>query len=184
MAIDAVMLDLPDTDANVAAFPKPEGQRPFPQCRIVGLAELGTRAVTAVEIGTIHTGERELALPLTRWVTSDMLFIADRGFYSFPLWQAYLDAGAQLLIRVLSTHQLPVLRRFPDGSDLSEVTNQHRGSKTRIDAAKIDDITLATHIPVRVVEYQITGHANSGAPSETFRIITSLTDPDQASAQS
>ncbi len=182
MGIDGVMLDLPDTPTNLAAFPKPDGQRPFPQCRIVGLAELGTRAVTAIEIGTIHTGERELALPLTRWITPDMLVIADRGFYSFPLWQAYLDAGAHLLVRVISTHRLPVLERFPDGSYRSEITNQSRASKTRIDAAKIDDITLATHIGVRVVEYQVSGHANSGAPSETFRIVTSITDPDQASA--
>ncbi len=184
MGLDGVMIDLPDTPANRAAFPKPEGQqRPFPQCRIVGLVEeLGTRAVTAIEIGTIHTGERELAMALTRGITDDMLVVADRGFYSFPLWQAYLDAEADLLVRVISTHHLPVLQRFPDGSYASEITNQTKGSKTRIDADKVDDITLATHIGVRVVEYQISGHAEGGAPSETFRIITSLTDPDQATA--
>lgn len=68
---------------------------------------------------------------------------------------------------MLSTHQLAVLDASLTAHYLSEVTNQRKGSKTWGDAAKIDDITLATHIPVRVVEYQITGHDDSGPLSAT-----------------
>lgn len=184
MAIDGVMIDMPDTPENRAVFHKPEGgtRRPFPQSRTVGLSEVGTHAVVAVEIGTIRTGERELAAGLLGSLTPEMLVIADRGFYSFDLWRNYRSTGADLLWRVTAGIRLPVLEVFPDGSYRSEITNQERGSKTRIPADTVTDIHLATHIPVRVVEYRINGHADDTGPSQTFRVITSITDPDQASA--
>lgn len=184
MAIDGVMIDMPDTPENRAAFPKPEGgtRRPFPQSRTVGLTEIGTHAVVAVEIGTIRTGERKLAGALTSRLEPDMLVVADRGFYSFDLWRQYRVSGADLLWRVWSGVRLPVLEVFSDGSYRSEITNQARGSKTRISAEAIADLNLDTHIGVRVVEYQIEGHAAPGEASETVRIITSLTDSDQVSA--
>src|ERR1035441_5448225 len=48
VAVDGMCLDLPDTDENAAEFGYPgnEGGRgPFPQIRVVGLGECGTRAV-------------------------------------------------------------------------------------------------------------------------------------------
>jgi hypothetical protein len=178
------MIDMPDTAENRAAFPKPESstRRPFPQARTVGLTEVGTHAVVAVEIGTVHTGERELARALLGSLTPDMLVMADRGFYGFDLWRQYRFSGAELLWRVTTNLQLPALEVFPDGSYRSEITNQNRARKTRISADNIDDIRLATHIGVRVVEYQVQGHTEAAAASETFRIITSLTNPDQVSA--
>ncbi len=184
MAIDGVMIDMPDTRENREVFHKPEGgsRRPFPQSRTVGLVEIGSHAVVAVQIGTIRTGERELAGALTGALTPDMLVVADRGFYSFDLWRSYRRTGAQLLWRMSAGVRLPVLAVLPDGSYLSEITNQARVSKTRIDAENIGDLSLATHIRVRVIEYQIDGHTDDGTPSETFRLITSVTDPDQANA--
>ena len=182
MAIDGVMIDMPDTAANREVFDKPEGTTPFPQSRTVGLAEVGSHAVVAAQIGTIRTGERALAAALTGSLTPDMLVTADRGFYSFDLWRDYRRSGAQLLWRVASGVRLPVVEVLPDGSYLSEITNQTRASKTRIDADTIDDVSLATHIRVRVVDYQIAGHTDQNHPSETFRLITSITDPNQASA--
>jgi hypothetical protein len=184
MALDGVMIDMPDTAQNRAVFHKPQGgtRRPFPQSRTVGLTEVGTHAVIAVTIGTIRTGERELAQALLDSITPEMLVVADRGFYSFDLWRDYRFTGADLLWRLSAGVRLPVLNRFPDGSYLSEITNQPRGSKTRISADKIADIRLATHIPVRVVEYQVAGPTQSDKPLETFRIITSVTDPEQVTA--
>lgn len=185
MAIDGVMIDLPDTPENVAEFHKPEGgtRRPFPQTRIVGLTEIGTHAVIDLEIGSIRTGERELAGPLTRSLTDDMLLIADRGFYSYDLWRDYLSSGSHLLWRLWSSVRLPVLQVLPDGSYLSEITNQERKSRTRIDAGNVDDIMLATHIPVRVVEYRVKNAAGrQDEQSEVFRIVTSIIDPERASA--
>ena len=184
MAIDGVMIDMPDTPENREVFHKPEGgtRRPFPQSRTVGLVEIGSHAVVAVQIGTIRTGERELAGALTGALTPDMLVVADRGFYSFDLWRTYRGSGAQLLWRMSAGVRLPVLAVLTDGSYLSEITNQARVSKTRIDAENIGDLSLATHIRVRVIEYQIDGHTDDGTPSQTFRLITSVTDPDHASA--
>lgn len=45
LAIDGVMLDIPDTPENTVEYPKPDGgtRRPYPQVRIVALGECGTR---------------------------------------------------------------------------------------------------------------------------------------------
>jgi len=50
-----------------------------------------------------------------------MLVMADRGFFSFSLWQECLATGADLLFRVPSGLKLPVRQVLPDGSYLSVV---------------------------------------------------------------
>lgn len=186
MAIDGVMIDVPDTEANLAAYGKYEGgtRRPFPQTRAVGLTECGTHALVAAELGTIYQGERELASELRDRVTADMLIIADRGFHSYELWREFLATGAALLWRVSATLILEPIEVLADGSYLAEVTSKGtRSSRTRIPLASVGgDLRLATHIPVRVIEYQIEGHTDAAGKSETFRLITSILDPDDASA--
>jgi hypothetical protein len=184
MALDGVMIDVPDTPENLQYYGKPEGgtRRPFPQTRTVGLAEAGTRAVIAVQLGTIYQGERELAKPLISSFTPEMLITADRGFFSFQMWRDCLDSGAALVWRVSSTVRLPVLRALPDGSYLSEITNQPAGSRTRISLDNVSDPQLATHIPVRVVEYQVQADPADATTSETFRIITNILNSDELDA--
>lgn len=183
MAIDGVMIDVPDTAANLAAYGKPEGgtRRPFPQTRTVGLSECGTHALIAAELGTIYQGERELASALRGRVEPNMLIIADRGFYSYDLWREYLATGAALLWRAWSSIILEPLEVLPDGSYLAEVAGKHaRSSRTRIPLASVGgNLRLATHLTVRIVEYQIESHNGT---SEVFRLITSILDPEQASA--
>jgi hypothetical protein len=182
MAIDGVMLDIPDTAANLAVYEKATGgtRRPYPQVKIVGLGECGTHALTEAQIGSIRSGERELAEPLTASLEQNMLVLADRGFFSFELWRAYLLTGAQLLWRVTASMRLPVLQVLTDGSYLSEI-NRVRGGKARILLGRVPDPYLATHIPVRVIEYQVdTGDGATGP--ETFRLITTILDPADADA--
>lgn len=184
MAIDGVMLDIPETDANLAVYPKATGgtRRPYPQVKIVGLGECGTHAMVDAAVGSIRHGERELADPLARSLEANMLVMADRGFFSYELWRTYLLTGAQLLWRLSKTTGLPVLRPLPDGSYLSEIKRPHLGAgKTRIAIDNIDDPYLATHIPVRVIEYQI-DTADTLTHLEVFRLITTILDPDQADA--
>jgi hypothetical protein len=178
------MIDVPDTRENLRYYGKPEGgtRRPFPQTRTVGLAEVGTRAVIAVRLGTIYQGERELTKPLISSFTPEMLITADRGFFSFQMWRDCLDRGAALVWRVSSTVRLPVLRTLPDGSYLSEITNQPTGSRTRICLDNIGDPQLATHIPVRVVEYRVQTDPADATRSETFRIITNILGTDELDA--
>jgi Insertion element 4 transposase N-terminal/Transposase DDE domain len=183
MAIDGVMLDIPETDANLAVYEKAVGgtRRPYPQVKIVGLGECGTHALIDATIGSIRHGERELAEPLTRSLEANMLLMADRGFFSYTLWRAYLLTGAQLLWRLTKTTHLPVLQVLPDGSYLSEIKSFRGPGKTRIPLDKIADPMLATHIPVRVIEYQVqTGDGLTHL--EVFRLITTILDPDQADA--
>lgn len=181
MAIDGVMLDLADTAANREDYPLAVGgtRRPFPQVKIVALGEVGTHAVLAAEIGSIRHGERELAAALLTSVSGDMLVLADRGFFSFDAWRAWMATGAALVWRVSKTVHLPVLAQLADGSYLSEVKNPKTG-KARIDADRVDDLRLATHVPVRVVDYRV--HTGAGQPSEVVRLVTTITDPDQGDA--
>jgi len=181
MAIDGVMLDIAETPENVAVYEKSDGgtRRPYPQVKIVGLGEAGTHAVIDAQIGSIRHGERELAEALTSSLTPDMLVLADRGFFSYDLWRSYLLTGAALLWRLSKTTHLPVLQVLPDGSYLSEIKSFKGPGKTRIHIDQIADPMLATHITVRVIEYQVdTGDGTS----DTFRLITTILDPAQADA--
>ena len=184
MAIDGVKLDVPDTPANIEGFGRPEGvtRRPFPQIQVIGLAECGTHAVVAAEIGTVSVGERELAGKLAPCLEPGMLVIADRGFYSFQLWAEFMTTGADLLFRIASGVRLPAREILPDGSYLSEISSRKvRGSGYRIPLAVVGDPREATHIPVRVVEYTVTGSA-AGREPEVFRLITTVLDPEELTA--
>jgi hypothetical protein len=172
MAIDGTSLDVADEQANASYFGYPgssRGQSAFPQMRVLGLVECGTHVVTAAELAPCKQGEQRMAEQmLTHGLRSDMLVLADRGFYSFKLWrQARMSAGA-LLWRVKTTLKLPVRQRLPDGSYLSEVYDsgdrQRRHGQT-----------------VRVIEYQLTGAAS--APQDSYRLITNLLEHEQAPAQ-
>jgi hypothetical protein len=112
MAIDGVVLDVPDTPDNVERFDKSEhrdGTSAFPQVRIVGLAECGTHAIVAAALDSWRTYERALTDRLLPQFRPDMLVLADRGFFSYELWRRAADTGAALLWRVKADLQLPVL---------------------------------------------------------------------------
>src|SRR3974390_2578744 len=152
------------------------------QVRVLGRGECGTHAVIAAQIGTLGVGERELAAGLLEAMGPGMLVIADRGFFSFEFWRDCLLHGGALLFRVPAGLKLPVLQTLPDGSYLSEVhTQKVRSSGFRIPLAEASDPRNATHIPVRVIEYTITPQA-AGARPETFRLITTILDPDDVTA--
>jgi hypothetical protein len=183
MAIDGVQIDVADTPANVAEFGIAVGgtRRPFPQVRVVGLGECASHAVVAAQVGGLRTGERELARDLAEHVSSDMLVIADRGFYSFEFWQHYLVTGADLLWRVNISLKLPAEKVFDDGSFLSTIaTHKAQSSGYQIPLSAVNDPRDATHIPVRVIEYTVEG-SGSDEP-EFFRLITSILEPDDLSS--
>lgn len=180
MAIDGVILDVRDTPENVEAFgkkPHRDGQSVYPQIRIVGLAECGTHAIVAASMDSWRTYERELAVDLLPQVRRDMLVIADRGFYSYDFWKEAAATGAALLWRVTKSMRLPVLESLPDGSYRSELlpkqlkTDLNRNMKRRVPDG--------VRVPIRVVEYTI---PNRGG-DELFRLITTLTDHEEAPAE-
>ena len=120
MAIDGFVLDIPDTKENDEAFGRSGGEKnpaPFPQVRLVGLGECGTHAIVAARLAAALADQRACAAgELVADFGPGMLIIADRGFYSWKLWQAAAVSGADLLWRMQDGPSLPVVRAFPDGS--------------------------------------------------------------------
>lgn len=184
MAVDGVKIDVPDTPENINEFGRPGGltRRPFPQIQVIGLAECGTHAVVAAEIGTVHVGEREIAAKLAPALEPGMLVIADRGFFSFQLWAEFMATEADLIFRVPAGVKLPAAEILPDGSYLSEIhAKRMHKAVYRIPLSVVGDPRRATHIPVRVVEYTVTGAAEGKEP-EVFRLATTVLDPDEVTA--
>ena len=174
MSLDGTTLDVADTADNARAFGRPASARganatgAFPQLRLVGLLENGTHVISAAAIGPYRTHERALATGVLPSLTGEMLVLADRGFLSFDLWRPAAATGAALVWRVSAHLGLPVLERYADGSYRSELRwNQRSQSADR------------TAIPVRVIDYTVTG-APQG--SQAYRLVTSIVEPTRAPA--
>src|SRR5919204_112366 len=163
VAVDGTTLELPWNQELERAF---GGQRDHagrgggrigpPRARLVTLLECGSRALLDVAFGPYDRGENSLAR-LLRAVVPGMLVLADRGFPSKPLWEAYLAAGADLLWRVKGDIARRRIRALSDGSYLARFG---RG----------------VPLTVRVIEYQLRGSR------EVYRLLTNLLDPDSADA--
>lgn len=189
MAIDGVVLDVPDTPENNAEFPHSsggKGEGAFPVVRVVGLGECGTHAIVAAALGSWRTGEHTLAPQLLPALEPDMIVIMDRGFYSYQLWNDMLATGATAVFRVGARMRFPVLEAFPDGSyrsvllsPLQQRTVRKRAQRTG--AGPHGDLATleAAGTPCRVVEYSIEDRGDSG---EVICLITSILDPDAAPA--
>lgn len=181
MAIDGFVLDIADTDENDAEFGRLGGEKkpaPFPQVRIVGLGECGTHAIVAAQMGAARANERALAEELIPSFEPGMLVIADRGFYSYQLWKAAAESGADLLWRMQDGPDLPVVRALPDGSYESFLIDpkiRARRNGQRFHGRPVDE---PSGIPVRVVEYEVTKREGS---DEIFCLITTIADPAEAS---
>jgi hypothetical protein len=182
MAIDGVILNLPDTDDNEAGFGRCGGKNPspFPQARVLGLVECGTHAVVAARIGAWKTQERAQVLDLLWAFGQDMLVTADAGMYSYDLWKSASQTSADLVWRVAESLDLPVLETLADGSYLSAIGdpaqkrhNREYERKRRARSTTIDYMT------VRVIEYEI---PNRDTKKDVIRLITTILDPTQAAA--
>jgi hypothetical protein len=99
VAVDGTCLDVTDTAPNAEHFGRPgvnKGeQAAFPQARVVALAECGTHAIFAANIGTYAQCEATLTEPLLLGhLVPGMLLTADRGVFSHPLWRKAISTGA------------------------------------------------------------------------------------------
>ena len=176
VAIDGMCLDLPDTPENGAEFGYPgndAGRGPFPQIRVAGLGECGTRAVLGAATSGLATGEQDLARRLLGKLQPGDLLAADRNFLSHGLLKEVLEAGAHVLWRAKSDVDLPVLGVLPDGTWLSRIADPAASRRMRRRGADPRDIP---GIPVRVIEYTVTSEDGSET-SETFTLVTDITDP-------
>ncbi len=175
VALDGTCLDVADTAVNAEYFGRPgvnKGERAaFPQARVVALAECGTHAVFAAEIGTYSESEAVLADPLVGRLVPGMLLIADRGFFSYALWRKAIGTGADLLWRIRTDKSGPKpvhVQDLPDGSWLADLRQTHSA------AAR-----AAQPMRVRVIDYSI----DDGRENTTsYRLFTTIVDPGEVGA--
>ena len=133
VAIDGTCLDVADSAVNAVHFGRPgvaKGeQAAFPQARVVALAECGTHAIFAAQVGAYAQSEAALTEPLLDRLAPGMLLTADRGFFSYALWRKASGTGADLLWRVRTDTAGPKpthLQDLPDGSWLDSCTRPTR----------------------------------------------------------
>jgi hypothetical protein len=122
LTIDGFEVDVPDTDANATEFGyagSGDNRSALPKARVVALAECGTHAFVAAEVGAYQLGEKTLATRLYPRLRADELLTADRGLSSWPAWDAAAATGAALLWRAPTQLDLPVVRVLRDGTYLS-----------------------------------------------------------------
>lgn len=171
VALDGSTLDVPDTASNRKHFGKPgasRGEAAFPQLRLVGLIETGSHGFFSVAMGPYARSEHALTEAVLPALRPGMLCLADRLFAGFPLWQQAAGTGADLLWRIRSNLVLPVEEVRPDGSYLSSFYASPKDRRHRRGGLR-----------VRVIEYQLEGQPDG----ETYRLMTTLLDPEQAPAE-
>jgi len=175
VAIDGMCLDVADTTANDQHFGRPgvnKGeQAAFPQARVVALAECGTHAVFAAEVGTYSESEAVLADRLVDQLAPGILLTADRGFFSYALWRKASGSGADLLWRIRTDRSGPKpvhVEDLPDGSWLADLRQTHSAVAR-----------AAEPMRVRVIDYTLDDGRENAAG---YRLFTTVVDPSQASA--
>jgi hypothetical protein len=122
--------------------------------RLVALVACGSRTVIDAVFGPTSIGEGGYTRRLARSLHAGMIVLLDRGFDDAKLLEALAGTKAHLLVRLKNNRKLPVLRRYRDGSFLSQI------GKVR----------------VRIVEAEITIATTTGRRTGVYRLATTLLD--------
>ena len=172
VSIDGSTLDIADQKRNAAAYGRPAASRgasAYPQLRFVSLLEAGTHVLFGTRMGAYARSEIALAGEVIPHLRQEMLCLADRHFFSYPLWNKARASGADLLWRSKKNLILPCQQRLPDGSYLSCIYPSQRARRRGSDAVR-----------VRVIEYRLEGVPGC---EPFYRLLTTILDPEQAPAQ-
>lgn len=170
VTIDATVLDVADTPANVRVFRRPgvsHGSAAYPQVRLVSLLENGTHILFGAKMAGCRTHEAKLARKVIERLPKDALCLADRTFFGYPLWKQALATGAELLWRVKNNARLPKIRKLPDGSYLTMIYPSTKARKHDVDG-----------IPARLIEFTV----DTPSGSEQYRLLCSILNHRKAPA--
>ena len=176
VAVDGCCLDVADTAVKAEFFDRPgvnKGeQAAFPQARVVALAECGTHAIFAAQVGSYRQSESTLTQSLLAELSPGMLLLADRGFFSYALWRSAIGTGADLLWRIRTDPAGPKPTHVRDLDDGSWLAHLRRLTPA---AARRQEPML-----VRVIDYRIEDGRENGS---SYRLFTTLLDPAEAPAE-
>jgi hypothetical protein len=156
-AIDGTTMAVPDGARNLTGYTKQAGNHGgsgYPLLRLVALVACGTRTIIDAVFGPTATGEAGYTRRLARSLRAGMMVLLDRGFDDAALIADLAATKAHLLVRLKGNRKLPVLRRYRDGSYLSQI------GTTR----------------VRVVECEITIATAADRHTGVYRLATTLLD--------
>jgi hypothetical protein len=156
-AIDGTTLDVPDAARSLSVYARHRcnhGGSGYPLVRLVALVACGSRTVIDAVFGPTSIGEGGYTRRLARSLHAGMIVLLDRGFDDAKLLEVLGGTKAYLLVRLKNNRKLPVLRRYPDGSVLSQI------GKVR----------------VRIVEAEITIATTAGRRTGVYRLATTLLD--------
>lgn len=163
-AFDGTLVTVADSAANLSVFTKqrngPRADSGYPTMRLVALVACGTRTIIDAVFGPTRDGELKYTQRLLANLRAGMLVIADRAYIAGPLVAAIAATQADVLIRSKigrGAPKLQALHRFHDGSYLS----------------------MFGGIKVRVIDAKITIATTTGRDIGTYRLVTTLLDPDQ-----
>ncbi len=156
VAIDGVVFNTPDSEANDKAFGRPSGgdrgMGAFPQVRKVSLVEVGTHVELALVLKPLACGETTAMEGLWRHIPADSLLLEDRGFFSYKQWKRALLENVAVLARVKSGLILKPTRRLTDGSYLANIyptpydrEKDRHGIEVRVIRYKLDDPQRVGH---------------------------------------
>ena len=167
VAIDRAQIPVADTEANRVVFPKtrggPNGDPGYPMIRLVALVAVGTRMIIDAVFGTDQVGELSYADRVAQALRPGMLLLGDRNFATYKLFTRIRHVGADFLIRGkhgTGAMRLPATERLADGSYLTD----------------------AAGVTVRVIDAAVTITTEAGTRTGQYRLITTLLDPNIASA--
>jgi hypothetical protein len=159
-AIDGTTMTIPDSPRNLAVYGKQAGNHGgsgYPLLRLVALVTCGTRTIIDAVFGPMSCGELDCTRRLRRSLHAGMIVLLDRNFDAAGLIGQLAATEADLLVRLKSNRKLPVLRRYHDGSFLSQIGT----------------------VQVRVIECEITIATSAGRHTGACRLATTLLDHRQ-----
>jgi Insertion element 4 transposase N-terminal/Transposase DDE domain len=177
VALDASVFEAPDTRSNrrvLGSAANQNGEGAFPQLRLAAICEVGTHAITDVQIGSYNDSEQKLSLRLLRRLPSNRLVLMDRGLSYFEVIAAVRRRKSQVLARVKAKQRdraLPVEEVLPDGSYLSTIYPSSNAKRARKKGLR-----------VRVVRYTHDDEDRDGS-GEVSRLLTTVLSPKLLLAQ-
>ncbi|MCK5859577.1 MAG: IS4 family transposase [Abyssibacter sp.] len=185
VVVDGTGLSMPDTPENQSRWPQSHRQKPgcgFPTARMLGLFDLSTGGHIAHHLGNKHTSELAALRHLWSALEPSDILLGDRGFCS------YFDI-AQLQARQVDTVTTLKKRKPAKATEAIEVLGDDdlliQWPKPRWAAhyrySQADWETLPEYLPVRQIKVTV---GEPGFRTQSFYLITTLTDPVAYSAES